>query len=79
MSFRANDITTYDHEKIAFGIDQKKAAAQLRRLADEIEKPVPNMGGEYILLQEVTITEVNSVEDFSMTTITLQFATKKRG
>lgn len=77
MSFKVDVIDNYRHEKVGFGIDQQKAAAELRRLADEIEKPVPELGGEYIVLQETITMESVQHDDYAMTTIVLQFATKK--
>jgi hypothetical protein len=77
MSFKVDVIDNYKNQKVGFGIDQKKAAAELRRLADEIEKPLPDMGGEYICLQEAITMESVNHEDYAMTTLVLEFATKK--
>jgi hypothetical protein len=77
MSFTVDAIDSYYHPKIGFGIDQKKAAIELRRLADEIEKPIPEMGGEYICIQEAITLETVNIDDYAMTTLVLKFATKK--
>ncbi len=77
MSFKVDVIDNYRNSKLGFSIDQKKAAAELRRLADEIEKPLPDMGGEYICLQDAITMETVQRDDYAMTTLVLQFATKK--
>jgi hypothetical protein len=79
MSFRCEDIANYDSQSISFGVDKMKVAAQLRKLADEVEKPLPfdDPEAEYILLQGVETKYTVEHDDFAMTTITLKFATKK--
>lgn len=77
MSFKVDVIDNYRDSKLGFGINQAKAAAELRRLADEIEKPLPELEGEYLCLQEAVTMESVQVEDYAMTTLVLQFATKK--
>jgi hypothetical protein len=77
MSFKVDVIDNYKNSKLGFSIDKKKAAAELRRLADEIEKPIPEMGGEYICLQDAITMETVSRDDYAMTTLILEFATKK--
>ncbi len=77
MSFKVDAIDNYYHQKIGFGIDKIKAVSELRRLADEIEKPLPGMAGEYICLQEAITLESVQHEDYAMTTLVLKFATKK--
>jgi len=78
MSFKVDSIDNYDHPQLGFGINQQKAAAELRRLADEIEKPLPAFGGEYICLAKTITMETLIDDDYAMTSLTLQFATKKR-
>lgn len=77
MSFKVDAIDNYKHEKVGFGIDQKKAAAELRRLADEIENPASHMNGEYICLQNAITMETVQQDEYAMTTLVLEFATKK--
>lgn len=82
MSFHSEDISSYGHDSISFGADQQKTVAQLRRLADEIEA---NHGsrdtydGEYICFQGAETKYSVESDDYAMTTITLRFATKKKG
>lgn len=75
--FRAHEITSYEGP-FNFGIDQKKAAAQLRKLADEIENALP-AGREYRALSMVDIIDSVDMNDYSMTTVVLKFATIKEG
>jgi hypothetical protein len=79
---RTADITSYAHPNYAFGIDRKKVAAEMRRMADDIEAgakgAVGGGRGLYISFQGVTIIDEISNCDYSFTTYSFKFATNKQ-
>lgn len=81
MSFEIEDIGVY-HPIINFAYSKEKTAAQLRKLADQIEKTYrstdPNVDIEYAALQEIKTEHTVYREDYSMTTISIKFVTRKR-
>jgi hypothetical protein len=75
MLDKPEDFTSYHSPTYIFGLDQKKVAAELRILADALENSSTDK--DYIACQNVKCTKETYRMDYSITTYTLVFASRK--